>query len=299
MSVVFSANRQYNSAAIRLTFAGELRTIAPPERLCRNSSFAILVGAPVRLVMRKILRIGTISLILLVAVAGVGLLVAWWGASHVPEFYERALTAEPEQLAQAGDKLEENILELRNNSLADGQWRATFTDEQINGWLAVDLPEKFPRTLPPQVKDPRVAIEPDLAQVAARLETPRLTTVISLAVDVRLTDEPNELAIRIHQARAGMLPVPLSEWLDRVTEAAEEGGIPLRWAEEQGDPVAIVTVPLEDKNNREHVLRLTNIELHDGELVVAGVTQPAASEGSSEGSHGELRYSRSNQTTHR
>ncbi|MEQ8788756.1 MAG: hypothetical protein RIC55_20765 [Pirellulaceae bacterium] len=250
--------------------------------------------------MRKILRIGAVSFFLLLAVAAVGLLCAWWGASHVPDFYDQALKAEPERLAEAGDKLEENILDLRNDSLDEGVWRATFTDEQINGWLAVDLPDKFPKTLPPQLKDPRVAIEPNLAHVAARYESPQLTTIVSLAVEVRLTDQPNELAIRIRQARAGMLPVPLSEWLDRVSAAAENGGIPLRWIEQEGDPVAIVTVPLEDKHHRDHLLRLTQIDLQDGALVVAGVTETISPENQRAGEGAdELRYSRSNQATQR
>jgi hypothetical protein len=250
--------------------------------------------------MRKLLRIGAISFCLLLALAGIGFFAVWWSAAHVPDFYEKALSAEPQRMAVAGDKLEENILDLRNSSLQEGQWRAVFTDEQINGWLAVDMPQKFAGALPPQLKDPRVAIEPDVAYAAARYESPQMTAVISLAVEVRLTDEPNELAIRVRQARAGLLPVPLSDWLDQVSAAAAESGIPLRWIEEEGDPVAIVSIPLEDTENPGHILRLRQIELRAGELIVVGVTEDGANQTPRiEEGAGELRYSRSNQAIQR
>lgn len=221
--------------------------------------------------MRKLMRIGAISFALLLAIVGLVLVGGWWGARQVPEFYERALAVEPGQYAEQGDRLEENLLELRNDAREEGRWQAVFTDEQINGWLAADLPEKFPRVLPKQLKDPRVAIEPDVARVAARYESRQLTTVISLAVDVHLTDEPNVLAVRIHQVRAGLLPVPLADWLDRVSLAASKGGIPLRWTEQDGDPVALVTIPL-GHANADRILRLEQIELRDGELVLIGRT---------------------------
>lgn len=250
--------------------------------------------------MRKLLRIGAISIFLLAAVAAVGVVVVWWSATRVPDFYEQALATEPQHMEEAGDQLEEHILELRNDSLKAGQWRATFTDEQINGWLAVDLPQKFPRALPKQLKDPRVAIEPDVAYAAARYESPQVTTVISLAVEVRLTDEPNQLAVRVRQARAGLLPVPLADWLDRVSAAAADGGIPLRWVEEDGDPVALITLPLEDKENPDHILRLEQIELRDGQLVVIGTTDEAAGESlRHDQGAGRLRYSGTNHTIQR
>ncbi len=49
-----------------------------------------------------------------------------------------------------------------------GHWSAVFTDEQINGWLAADLPEKFPQLLPPEIQDPRVVFAPGQLQLACR-----------------------------------------------------------------------------------------------------------------------------------
>jgi hypothetical protein len=245
------------------------------------------------------MRIGAISLAVLVLLAAIALIGAWWSAKQVPEFYERALAVEPRQHAEMGDKLEENLLELRNDASQDGRWQAIFTDDQINGWLAADLPEKFPEALPEEIKDPRVAIEPKVAHVAARFESPQISTVISLAVEVHLTDEPNVLAVRVRQARAGLLPVPLAEWKDRVTEAAANSGIPIRWSEQEGDLLALVTIPMEHAEH-EHVLRLEQIELRDGELVLGGRTErEGASPTTRDGASIAPRYSLTNHAMQR
>jgi hypothetical protein len=249
--------------------------------------------------MRKILRIGAISFAALLVLALLSLIGGWWGAKQVPEFYQQALEVEPQRHAELGDKLEENLLELRNEASQEGQWQAVFTDEQINGWLASDLPEKFPRALPPEVKEPRVAIEPEVARVGARFKSPQLETVISLAVEVHMTDEPNVLAVRIRQARAGLLPVPLADWLEQVRLAAGESGIPLRWVEQDGDPVALVTIPMEQAG-RDHRLLLEQIELRDGELVVGGRTERFDAPPSARDEAGfPLHYSAANHKVHR
>lgn len=249
--------------------------------------------------MPKILRIGAISFVVLLAVAALVILGGWWSTKQVPDFYQHALEFEPARHAELGDKLEENLLELRNDASQEGRWQAVFTDEQINGWLASDLPEKFPEVLPPELKDPRVAIEPEVAHVGARFESPQLETVISLAVEVHMTEEPNVLAVRIRKVRAGLLPVPLADWLEQVRLAAGESGIPLRWVEQDGDPVALVTVPMEQADG-EHRLLLEQVELRDGELVVGGRTERSdESPMSRDEAAAPLRYSAANQAIHR
>lgn len=229
--------------------------------------------------MRKWLRFfGYASATIVVVVAGL-LFVAYRASQHQPAFYQHALQMTPERQAKAGDELEKQVLDLRNDARHDGQWQAVFTDEQINGWLAVDLPEKFPDTLPAEIVDPRVAIDPEQAQVAYRYQGGQISTVVSVAVKVHLTDETNVLAVRIRKVRAGALPLPVTRWLDQIAEAAAAGGIRLRWVQEGGDPVALVTVPLQYEEIKNHLLRLETVELREGEIFLAGTTQRIADQG--------------------
>ncbi len=225
--------------------------------------------------MRRLVRIVLVAAIVAIAAVTLLLVGAYQAAKQEPKFYQQALRRQPQQQKQAGDELEQRVLELHNEARQDGRWQAVFTAEQLNGWLAADLPEKFPKALPRGVSEPRVAIDPEQAQIACRYEDDKLSTVVSLAVELHLTDEPNVIAVRICQARAGVLPIPLKQWLDRISTAAQRSNVPLRWAQRDGDPVALVTVPTEHEDYAHRHVRLDTLELREGEIYLAGRTEPA------------------------
>jgi hypothetical protein len=189
---------------------------------------------------------------------------------HEPAFYQRALEMAPQQQEVAGDELERGVLELHNEVRRTGIWSALFTEDQINGWLASDLKEKFPKLLPRWCKEPRVALEQENAKLACRYESPRVSTVVSFSLSVHLTDEPNVIAVRVSRARAGALPLPLKNFLDRVTLVAAKSGIPLRWTQEDGDPVALFTIPADHEDYITQGVFLETIELRDGAIYLAG-----------------------------
>jgi hypothetical protein len=227
-----------------------------------------LVGFPVRK------PIG-IALGGMLSTALVGLAVfygAWKATQQAPEFYQTALHKEPEKQKEKGAALEKQVLELHNEVRHTGRWEASFSDEQINGWLAADLPVKFPNALPKGVSEPRVAIEADEAQVACKYDSPKISTVFSMSVEISLTEEPNVVAVRIRKARAGLLPISLKQILDHATRYANKSEIPLRWVQENGDPVALVTVPSERKEFIHRRIHIETVELRDGEVYLAGRT---------------------------
>lgn len=224
--------------------------------------------------VRKLLRIVAVFLFATGLIALLLLLLAYRAMQQVPDFYEEALAERPIAEQQlAGNQLEQEVLQLSNNVQAEGVWEACFTDEELNGWLAVDLPEKFAQALPSGVSDPRVAIEPEMIQVACQYQDQRMNSVISVALDARLTEEPNVVAIHIRQARAGWLPLPFKKVLERITQASLEAGIPIEWTEHDGETVALVTVPKQHAGYRFSVIHLDTVELRKGELYVAGRTE--------------------------
>jgi hypothetical protein len=99
--------------------------------------------------------------------------------------------------------------------------------------------------------------------------------VISLAAEVYLTDEPNEVAVRIREVRAGRLPLPLKGVLDRVTAQARDRNLPLRWTQHDADPVALIPIPVEHEQYRGHQLLLDAVSLGDGSLLLTGHTERA------------------------
>ncbi len=222
--------------------------------------------------MRHWLRLIAVLVCVGMATASVVFFGAYQATQSVPTFYEAALQTEPNAHEEAGNELERQVLELHNEVLRKGTWQATFTDAQINGWLAADLPVKFPNTLPPDVDAPRVAIQENLVQVACRYHGPQMKTVISLAASIYLTDEPNVVAIRVNRAYAGAMPVPLAAFLDDVSQKAHESEIELRWTQIGDDPVALVKIPTVHEDYAHGEVHIRTVELRDGEVYLSGNT---------------------------
>ena len=210
-----------------------------------------------------------IGFFLLVAAIGATLLGLYRASQSVPDFYQAALEFEPEEADKAGDQLEQQVVQLHNDVQHGESWELQLTDEQINGWLATDLPEKFPGLLPGEVEQPRVAFEDGMTHIACRLNTPKLKTVLSLALDTYLTEEPNEIAIRIDKARAGLVPVPLKGVLESVVAAAKQSGLRLRWTQEDGDPIALIQFPTDREDLRPGVV-IRTVLVEEGKITVTG-----------------------------
>lgn len=216
----------------------------------------------------KKLLIVFFSLLLL---AAAGLFTLYWGSQHVPEFYQQAIEADPAEQRVASNEMFNSTAALVRDSRTEGRWEATFTVEQINGWLAVDLVENYPHLLSSNVKEPRVDIQEDKATLAFRYTDDSISSVLSFTFNVELLEE-NLVALRIHKARAGRIPMPLKDVLQEISNAAKELNLKLIWDDEDGDPVALITIPtLRDESDKR--LWLESIELGQGKVSFSGYTE--------------------------
>jgi hypothetical protein len=216
--------------------------------------------------MRRLLLYAVIPLLLVVAGG------AWWlysASQDVPDFYSQALDIPAEKADVAGDEFSQSAVALAGNVREEGDWTAYFTDEQINGWLAADLPQKHPNLLPPEFTDPRVRILEDQAQVGIRCKLGGISTVAWIDVSVSMT-ETFEAAVRFRRVRAGSLPLPQTEVLDAASQVAADLGLTLRWTNVDGDPTAIISLPPLDE--RGLCYELTRLKLAPGKLFIAGRT---------------------------
>ncbi|MCA9148202.1 MAG: hypothetical protein KDA92_02820 [Planctomycetales bacterium] len=219
--------------------------------------------------MRYLRRI--LSVIIGICIIGCVMLYSLYRASQsVPEFYLEALESEPASATIASDELQRHVLELRQELQHGENWELALTDEQVNGWLATDLPEKFPGLLPSQLEAPRVAFRDDAIRVACRVNLGKLKAVASFKLIPTLTEDPNKLAVRLSGVKAGRLPLPLESILAQVSTAASRSGIPLEWTNDAGDPVAVVTIPTERPELRRGVV-VQSLTVMDGGFRVAGI----------------------------
>ncbi|QDT01794.1 hypothetical protein K227x_01620 [Rubripirellula lacrimiformis] len=209
---------------------------------------------------------------------GIGLLAggaAWWALQQtqfVPEFYTRAASNRASTTVEASRRLQAEVEQLQSNVAKIGSWRAAFSDEQINAWLIEELPNKFPRLAALGASEPRIVIEDERVLAAVRYRHGGIDTVVSCEFRVELTEEPNMLAFRVQNLRAGSLPLPLSKFQRGISKEAARGDIDIHWDMTETGPIALVTVPSEDPRYSLSPVVVESLMTYDGALLLSGHT---------------------------
>ncbi len=211
---------------------------------------------------------------LILAILSGGIAWLWYASQQVPEFYQAAVVIPQVQAEVQGDRLERAVLELQNNVRREEQFQLTFTAEECNGWLAVDLVEKFPKLLPRGTSEPRVAFEPGTMLIAFRQDQQAMHTIVTLALEPLLVAEKNQLAVRVRQVKAGSLSLPLGPLLEEVAQRARGAKIPLRWEQHEGSPLAIIPLQFLSEAYREKHVILDSIVITTGQMTITGHTLP-------------------------
>jgi len=218
-------------------------------------------------------------LILWIVVGGLALLVVsvavvYRAVRYTPDFYSHALATDPVALAAGRDRILDRAAALASNIQKGGRWEAVFTVEEINGWLALELQRSYPNALPAEFRDVRVAIQSQQIMLACRYSHSGADTVLWVALEPYIA-EPNVLALRIRKLRAGRLPLPMNRVLKALSQAAEHSALPLQWRQAEGDPVALVSLPVDD-NDHAAPVNIDTLELRQGELYLAGSSRRRA-----------------------
>lgn len=237
----------------------ELPTLPQRSALPRRSGWGVL---------RRVLRMG---LLLGLCVTAGGIWWAWRAAQQVPDFYRQAALVAPEQIREADAQLRAEVEALTASMRREDQWQATFTEQELNAWLQQEWPRSLAAILPRNVTDPRLAIEQGAVWLAARYRGRRVDTVVSCRLDFSLTEVPNQIACRIGALRAGALPLPKSKLLERVQTQIRESDLPVTCTEtEEGDWVALITVPTEHPKYVRSPLHLEAVEVGRQRITVSG-----------------------------
>ncbi len=219
--------------------------------------------------LRVWLWFGFLTLLFLAALLALASFLAYRAATHVPDFYRESLVLDPQAAAQATDRVLKKAAALSNEAGQPGAWSIEFTEDEINGWLAYDLPENHPRALPAGISDPRVHIEKNDFTLACRAERKGVQTVITVTVDGYVTGD-GEVAVRVKRARAGILPLPMEELIEKMIAAATKAGLGARRMQQEGDPVILFDV--HGLAGKKEILKLQTVEIGDGVVRLSGVT---------------------------
>ena len=157
-------------------------------------------------------------------------------------------------------------LQLRNDICNEPTWEAVFTDQEVNAWLAEDLVTHFADQLPPEVHEPRVLFELDRITLAFLLKQGAVQSVITVVARPRVPGG-NTVELTLEKIRAGILPVPADNVLDRIIEYARCHGIDVEWTRKDGYPVVLMRYT--PNIDREDVL-LEELQIRAGQIRLAG-----------------------------
>lgn len=209
----------------------------------------------------------------LVLIAGLILFVVFRATKYVPEFYQQALVFSPGEQRRFRDELQEKVRELQTEVAQKQRFETTLTEQQINGWLATTVTEKYVHKLPTGMTDPRVSLQAGQARIGCRYKKGSLDSVIWLTADVKLVDQENLLEIRLRGLKAGKVPFSIEQFQDQITSAFRRADMTVRWVKGTSDLTALVQLPTHFEGLEAKVVQFEKVELQDGSLLLSGRTK--------------------------
>jgi hypothetical protein len=203
----------------------------------------------------------------MVVSALVGIPVAvWLSLTYQPSYYRAMVLQSRTQRAGKARKFVAQSLQLRNDICNEPSWEAVFTDQEVNAWLAEDLVSHFADQLPPEVNEPRVLFELDRITLAFQLRQGGVQSVITVVARPRVP-EGNTVELTLEKIRAGILPVPADNVLDRIIEYARCHGIDVEWTRREGYPVVFMRYR---PNFERDDVRLEELQIRTGQIRLTG-----------------------------
>jgi hypothetical protein len=209
------------------------------------------------------------SLLAVVVAAVGGLLVTLICVRHEPALLAGQAVPDAAAEREAARLLTKSV-SLHAAAGRKGAWDAIFTDSEVNGWLATDLPRNHPRLIPAGMSAPRVRFTRDRLAGGARLHWGPLSAFGWVDFEVRLRGG-NQLSLAPRDARLGLVPLPRGLVLTRVARAIAATGAVTEIRRLDGEPVLFVSLPSMGGSSAAR-LRLESLHLDAGEIILAGLT---------------------------
>jgi hypothetical protein len=214
---------------------------------------------------KKSKRALIVGLVVLLVVTIPGL--AWISLTHQPGFYRAMVRLPRAQREAKAKRFMAQSLQLRNDICNEPTWEAIFTDEEVNAWLAEDLVTYFADQIPSEVHEPRVVFEVDRVTLAFQLDQGPFRSVIWVVARPHVPED-NVLELTLEKIRAGVLPLPAEQILDRITEHVRNHGLDVRWRRgPEGYPIA--TFRYTPDSERDDV-KLEQVQIQGGQVRLAG-----------------------------
>jgi hypothetical protein len=191
-----------------------------------------------------------------------------WAATVAPAFYsDRVTQVVTPGMEQDARRLVTKLAALQAAADRSGAWETVISEDEINSWLAFDLPRNHPQLLPADLAAPRVVLSGGRMRAAARRTLGPLSGIVSLDVEVRLRP-PGLIECVVADARLGVIPLPRGPWLHWLAARLAPLGLPTEIRRGAGTSVLAIVIPA--AGARPVVLEALVVDA--GELLLAGHT---------------------------
>src|SRR5690242_12588352 len=115
--------------------------------------------------MSRRLKIVLFSMAGIIVVAALAFGYAVQATQQVEPFYAEAIDKPQHEMQAAGQRMESRVSALCSDAAKPGCWQTVFTSDEVNGWLATILKDKYTDLLPPAVIEPRVGFSDGKCQL--------------------------------------------------------------------------------------------------------------------------------------
>ena len=150
-------------------------------------------------------------------------------------------------------------------------WQTELTEEEINGYLAIEVPKQLPQLFSNGIKNPRVSLQNDKLEIACQIEQGMVSGVLDLGIDIQFP-RPNRVVILFQKAYVGVVPFSRETVRDTFAEGLRGGGRKLEATEVQGYPALAIDLG-NDLKNQDFSLILREIRPTNGSLSISGAVR--------------------------
>ena len=220
--------------------------------------------------MRRINRLIAYSLLAVFLVLLLTLYALYLSAQRAPRFYRDSLEVAFDVQETRNKEMLRKVRELNNDlQKTDTPWEGSFSNEELNGYLAIEVEKESSNLFPKEVKQPRLAVRGRRLDFACRIEEGPVTGMLHVAIDATIM-EPNRLTLRLKHVALGRLPISKERPKKLLVDALRKRGYDVTEGTTDGDPT--FTIPLDLSYGKDKAIFVEKIELLEGGLRISGIT---------------------------
>lgn len=193
-----------------------------------------------------------------------GIALALW---YTPAFYIETREADSQVVVreQQAKEFAQRATQLDGAIRNDEQWSGEFSQDQINGFLAHELPLKFSEWLPTKMSDPRVRLTAGEIDIAFRYQRGWWRGTVHAQVRPHVLS-PRQLALEIKTIRAGAIPIPAAQPLDEIVSEMRKAGWQVQWRPAKDGELLVIDLRPEVASQ----VSLDGLDIQPGVLRFAG-----------------------------